>query len=51
MTLLTVVFYAVPQIQIGAEMVMEVTSRLLHFLVSTALSTMTIMRFATRSPP
>jgi hypothetical protein len=31
MTLFLIVFDAVPQIQIGAEMVTEVTSRLLHF--------------------
>jgi hypothetical protein len=40
MTLFSIVFDAIPQIQIGAEMVMEVTSRPLHFLVGTALSTM-----------
>jgi hypothetical protein len=37
MTLFSIVFDAIPQIQIGAEMVMEVTSRLLHFLVGTTL--------------
>jgi hypothetical protein len=40
MTLFSIIFDAVPQIQIGAEVVTEVTSRLLHFLVGTALSTM-----------
>jgi hypothetical protein len=37
MTLFLIVFDAIPQIQIGAEMVTEVTSRLLHFLVGTTL--------------
>jgi hypothetical protein len=41
MMLLSIVLNAIPQIQVGAEMVMEVTSRLLHFLVDTALSTTT----------
>jgi hypothetical protein len=41
MMLFSIVFDAIPQIQIGAEMVMEVTSRLLYFLVGTALSTTT----------
>jgi hypothetical protein len=40
MTLLSIVLNAIPHIQIGAEMVTEVTSRLLHFLVCTVLSTM-----------
>jgi hypothetical protein len=40
MTLFSIVFYAIPQIQIGAEMVTEVTSKLLHFLVDTESSTM-----------
>jgi hypothetical protein len=40
MMLFSIVLNAIPQIQIGAEMVIEVTSRLLHFLVGTALSTM-----------
>jgi hypothetical protein len=31
----------IPQIQIGAELITEVTSSLLHFLVGTALSTTT----------
>jgi hypothetical protein len=39
LTLLSIVLNAIPQIQVGAEMVTEVTSRLLHFLVGTALST------------
>jgi hypothetical protein len=50
MLLLSVILDAIPQIQVGAEMITEVTSRLLHFLVSTALSTTTAMWFATRSP-
>jgi hypothetical protein len=37
MTLFLIVFDVIPQIQIGAEMVTEVTSRLLHFFVGTAL--------------
>jgi hypothetical protein len=41
MTLFSIVFDAIPQIQMGVEMVTKVTSRLLHFLVGTALSTMT----------
>jgi hypothetical protein len=41
MTLFSIVFYAITQIQIGTEMVIEVTSRLLYFLVGTALSTAT----------
>jgi hypothetical protein len=41
MALLTVVFYVIPQIQISAELITEVTSRLLHFLVGTAMSTTT----------
>jgi hypothetical protein len=41
MSLLSVVLDAIPQIQVGAEVVTKVTSRLLHFLVGTALSTMT----------
>jgi hypothetical protein len=41
MTLFSVVFNVIPQIQIGAKMVMEVNSRLLYFLVCTVLSTMT----------
>jgi hypothetical protein len=41
MMLLSIVLNVIPQIQDGAEMIMEVTSRLLHFLVSAALSTMT----------
>jgi hypothetical protein len=40
MTLFLIVFDAIPQIQIGAKVVTEVTSRLLHFLVGIALSTM-----------
>jgi hypothetical protein len=40
MTLFSIVFHVIPQIQIGAEMVMEVTSGLLQFLVGTALSSM-----------
>jgi hypothetical protein len=39
MSLLSIVLDAIPQIQVGAEMVTEVASRLLHFLVSTTLST------------
>jgi hypothetical protein len=41
MSLLSIVLDAISQIQVGAEMVTEVTSRLLHFLVGTALSTTT----------
>jgi hypothetical protein len=41
MSLLTVVLDVIPQIQVGAEMVTEVTYRLLHFLVNTTLSTTT----------
>jgi hypothetical protein len=41
MSLFSIIFDVIPQIQVGAEMVMEVASRLLHFLVSTVLSTMT----------
>jgi hypothetical protein len=41
MSLLLIVLDVIPQIQVGAEVVTEVTSRLLHFLVGTALSTMT----------
>jgi hypothetical protein len=41
MSLLSIVLNAIPQIQVGTEMVMEVASRLLHFLVGTALSTTT----------
>jgi hypothetical protein len=40
-SLFSVVLDATPQICVGAEVVMEVASRLLHFLVDTALSTMT----------
>jgi hypothetical protein len=39
MTHFSIVLNAIPQIQISTEMFMEVTSRLLHFLVSAALST------------
>jgi hypothetical protein len=39
MTLLSIVLNAIPQIQVGTEMVTKITSRLLHFLVGTALST------------
>jgi hypothetical protein len=39
MVLFSIIFDVIPQIQIGAEMVTEVTSWLLHFLVSTALLT------------
>jgi hypothetical protein len=41
MSLFSVVLDVIPQIHVGTEMVMEVTSRLLHFLVGTVLSTMT----------
>jgi hypothetical protein len=41
MSLLSIVLDAIPQIQVGAEMVTEVASRLLHFLVRTTLSTTT----------
>jgi hypothetical protein len=39
MMLLSIVLNAIPQIQVGAEMVTEVASRMLHFLVGTMLST------------
>jgi hypothetical protein len=38
MSLLSVVLNAIPQIQVGIEVVTEVASGLLHFLVGTALS-------------
>jgi hypothetical protein len=41
MSLFSVVLDAIPQIHVGTEMVVVVTSRLLHFLVGTALSTTT----------
>jgi hypothetical protein len=41
MSLLLVVLDVIPQIQVGAEMVAEVTCRLLYFLVDTMLSAMT----------
>jgi hypothetical protein len=41
MSLLSIVLDTIPQIQVRAEMVTEVASRLLHFLVGTALSTTT----------
>jgi hypothetical protein len=41
MSLFSVVLDAIPQIHVGTEVVLEVTSKLLHFLVGTALSTMT----------
>jgi hypothetical protein len=41
MSLLSIVLDAIPQIQVGAEMVIEVASRWLHFLVGTTLSTTT----------
>jgi hypothetical protein len=41
MTLFSIVFDAIPQIQIGTKMVMEITSKLLYYLVDAALSTMT----------
>jgi hypothetical protein len=40
MMLLSIVLNAIPQIQVGTEMITEVASRMLHFLVGTALSTM-----------
>jgi hypothetical protein len=41
MTLLSIILDAIPQIQVGAEMITKVTSKLLDFLVGTALSTTT----------
>jgi uncharacterized membrane protein len=41
MTFLSIVLDVIPQIQVGAEMVTEIASRLLHFLFGTALSTTT----------
>jgi hypothetical protein len=41
MSLLLVVLNAIPQFQVGTQMVMEVAYRLLHFLIGTALSAMT----------
>jgi hypothetical protein len=41
MSLFSAVLDATPQIHVGVEVVTEVASRLLHFLVGTALSTMT----------
>jgi hypothetical protein len=42
MSLLSVVLDAIPQIHVSAKMVTEVTSRLLHFLVTTVLSSTTV---------
>jgi hypothetical protein len=50
-SLLSVVLDAIPQIQVGAEMVTEVASRLFNFLVSTALSTTTTTAVAACSSP
>jgi hypothetical protein len=41
MSLFSIVLDAIPQIHVGAEVVVEVTSKLPHFLVGTALSTTT----------
>jgi hypothetical protein len=40
MTLLSIVLDAIPQIQVGAKMITEVATRLLHFLDGITLSTM-----------
>jgi hypothetical protein len=50
MILFSIVFDKIPQIQISAKMVTEITSRLLYFLVDAALSTTTTTRFAACSP-